>query len=69
MVTKPALEKSLKNKIQEESEKSRDREKLLETLISTALKSLFLEQAVNGITEIVGNQFNADRTAIRLFDR
>lgn len=68
LVTKPALEKSLKNKIQEESEKSRDREKLLETLISTALKSLFLEQAVNGITEIVGNQFNADRTAIRLFD-
>jgi len=44
------------------------REGLLEELISTALKSPYLEQAVNGITEIVGHQFNADRTAIRLFD-
>ena len=45
-----------------------DKESLLETLISTALKTPYLEQAVNSITETVGTLFNADRTAIRLFD-
>jgi len=65
---KPDIHKLVKSTAQEEVEKYSDREKFLETLISTALKSPYLEQAINGITETVGNQFNADRTAIRLFD-
>lgn len=69
LAIKSNLNKSAENKSPEESERIRDEEKLLETLISTALKSPFLEQAVNGITETVGNRFNADRTAIRLFDQ
>ena len=68
LAIKPDLNKPEKNKSQEEGERPDEKEKLLETLISTALKSPYLEQAINGITETVGNQFNADRTAIRLFD-
>jgi len=68
LAIKPDLNKPANGKPQEESKRCSDSEKLLETLISTALKSPYLEQAINGITEAVGNQFNADRTAIRLFD-
>jgi signal transduction histidine kinase len=62
------LKDLIKDKSHGESEKHDDKEKLLETLIDTALKVPYLEQAVNSITETIGNQFNADRTAIRLFD-
>ncbi|OGI28890.1 MAG: hypothetical protein A2287_11210 [Candidatus Melainabacteria bacterium RIFOXYA12_FULL_32_12] len=68
LAIKPDLNKPVKSKTEEESERLNGREKLLETLIGTALKSPYLEQAINGITEAIGNQFNADRTAIRLFD-
>lgn len=68
LVIKPDLNKLTKSESQEESKRLYDREKLLETLIDTALKIPYLEQAINGITESIGNQFNADRTAIRLFD-
>lgn len=68
MPIKPDAVKQVQNISQEKSEINSDKEQLLESLISTALKCPYLEQAINGITETVGNQFNADRTAIRLFD-
>jgi signal transduction histidine kinase len=67
LTIKSDLNKSTQSQLQEESEFD-TRERLLETLISTALKIPYLEQAVNIITEIIGTQFNSDRTAIRLFD-
>jgi len=64
LTTKYDLNEPLKVRLQDESERLSDRDKLLETLISTALISPYLEQAVNGITEAVGNHFNAEQKAL-----